>query len=1655
MRHSRLLGLAALLAAMVAPGCGGGDNATDSGPVDTGGNDGSINPNGLPAGSPCTANDQCGGANALCLTDGLFPLSALADSPDEGARTFAALGLPLPSGYCSTVPNCVTDADCGPGGECFFPLEFVDPEILEEGVSVLGLARQEDVDIFLSFGNYGHCLQPCTNDAACTREGYACAAPLAEFIGLVGGDTESTFCVGDIVEICDLTCENGTCAIDDNTGGAICECTTGWMGDLCNEAVPGDCDPLVANLPLSVVLSGVDANDTATYSCASGQRPDGGDVVRTCQGDGTWTGTAPTGCVNSTNVCDPNPCMNGGTCTEVSGAATCSNCNAGYSGDRCEVPVDCGTLTASTPLMVSFTSTTLNATATYACSGGDILVGAATRQCQADGTWSNSVPTCEAPPTTCADSPCMNGGACNEVGGVFDSCSCTAGWEGPTCGTRVTCPVLTPASPLTIQSLSDASNYDSVATYACNQGFQLQGQATRTCGGTGSWSGSAPTCVAITCSPLGVSAPLQVDTSSTAWGAIATFSCVEGFNLTGTPTTTTCGNEGWSPAGLPSCSIVTCPALTNPTNGTVDDGDAEFGANASYTCNEGYASAGGSARTCQANGSWSGAAPTCNPVACPNVTAPTNGAVTATSGTFGDSITYSCSMGFTLTGGMATQMCLSSGAWSSTAPTCQAVLCPTLTAPTNGTVDDGDNSVGTVASYACNSASGYVASGGSPRTCQMDGTWNGTAPTCTLRDCGAAPAADSNGTTTPPGATLVGATAMYACDSGYTGGGTLTCLPTGSWSASTAPACTIVSCGAPPAVTNGSVGSGGTTAGSTRAYTCGSGYTPSGNTTVTCQNNGSWTAPPVCNPIPNGCQGVTCQNGGTCTQDGGGTFTGCTGCNAGYSGTFCEVPVDCGGLTLTNGMVTTSMGTTLGSTATYTCNMGYNRSGSATRTCQSNGNWSNTAATCVIVDCGAPSTNPNSTVMTTSTQYNGTATYSCNAASGYVQTGGNATRTCGAGGTWSGSAITCGLASCGAPPAPTGGVTVNTTMQTYGGTATYSCPTGQAPAGGVAVRTCGLNGTTPEWTPGAMLTCAPVSCAGSDPGVGTNATRMVNGTNYNDTIVYSCNNGYSGAAMERMRTITCQANGTWTAAQLDCTPMSCGAPPAAPTNSTLGGSGTTFGSTRPYTCDTGYNGTAGSQSCTWGGSSVSWTGTLPTCTPVMCSPTMPSNGMVSGGTTYNTTATYSCTSGYTLVGNMTRTCQANGTLSGSQPSCTPVSCGAAPGETGGTALTTGIGLSGGSGTTFGSSRMYNCITGWQPGTTYTQTCGAAGTWGGDALNQCTRNMCPTLNAPMNGSVTSGGAGSFGDSVTFSCGSGYNINGSGSLMCQANGMWNGSAPTCTASSSCSPNPCGTGTCTDTGGGAFTCACPLGFAGTTCTIPVCEITYQPNDLRFAVTNTPLSGAGDRTLVATPPYPQPVNNTAEFPNIGGGSFVIRVHTNGAGAIVNGPIQFRQYALDMNFNVRTDLGFLGSGTVYSRLDATAGTSNRAAAAAATGTVSGTTITWSTPLAGYRTVGPVRCTGSGLVCNNAGTPLDQDTTTPLPNSGLASVPVGTAWPAWTLSNNGASGTVMTATGTSVGTSPPAGGGWAVTSEGSSPSQRTFLRIRGVEVSRVCGASLN
>ena len=56
--------------------------------------------------------------------------------------------------------------------------------------------------------------------------------------------------------------------------------------------------------------------------------------------------------------------------------------------------VDCGMISVTAPLMVNQTSTIFNSTATFSCEIGYNLTGDDQSICQANGTYSGSMPIC-------------------------------------------------------------------------------------------------------------------------------------------------------------------------------------------------------------------------------------------------------------------------------------------------------------------------------------------------------------------------------------------------------------------------------------------------------------------------------------------------------------------------------------------------------------------------------------------------------------------------------------------------------------------------------------------------------------------------------------------------------------------------------------------------------------------------------------------------------------------------------------------------------------------------------------------------------------------------------------------------------------------------------------------------------------------------------------------------------------------------------------------------------------------------------------------------------------------------------------------------------------------------------------------------------------
>ncbi|XP_078703844.1 sushi, von Willebrand factor type A, EGF and pentraxin domain-containing protein 1-like [Branchiostoma floridae x Branchiostoma belcheri] len=885
--------------------------------------------------------------------------------------------------------------------------------------------------------------------------------------------------------------------------------------------------------------------------------------------------------------------------------------------------------------------------------------------------------------------------------------------------------------------------YPNGVTFTCNTGYQLIGDAAATCQADRTWSNPVPTCTTRPCPSLsvpqnGALSPLGPYVFPNG----VTFTCDTGYMLNGASAIVCQADGTWSNS-VPTCAPVQCPARTAPTNGVVTPTGSVFYPNGvTFTCNTGYQLIGDAAATCQADGTWSDPVPTCTPVQCPARTAPTNGAVTPEGAvSYPNRATFTCNTGYQLIG--------------SAVATCQAdgtVQCPARTAPTNGVVTPtGSVFYPNGVTFTCNT--GYQLIGDAAATCQADGTWSDPVPTCTSRPCPSL-SVPQNGALSPLGPYVFPNGVTFTCDTGYmlNGASAIVCQADGTWS-NYVPTCAPVQCPARTAPSNGlATPTGSVFYPNGVTFTCNTGYQLIGDAAATCQADGTWS-----DPVP------------TCT------------------------PVQCPARTApTNGAVTPEGAVSYPNRVTFTCNTGYHLIGSAVATCQSDGTWSNSVPICTAVQCPAQSAPTNGVVTpTASVFYPNGVTFTCNTGyqligdaalidhfsktvsivvnpkngalsplgpyvfpngvtftcdTGYMLNGASAI-VCQADGTWSNSVPTCAPVQCPARSAPTNGVVTPTGSVFYPNGVAFTCNTGYQLIGDAAATKTVSIVVNPQ--NGALSPLGPYV--------------------FPNGVTFTCDTGYmlNGASA-----IVCQADGTWSNSVPTCALRPCPSL-SAPQNGALSPLGPyVFPNGVTFTCDTGYmlNG-ASAIVCQADGT---WSNSVPTCAPVQCpARTASTNGVVTptGSVFYPNGVTFTCNTGYQLIGDAAATCQADGTWSNSVPTCTPVQCPARTAPTNGAVTPEGA-------VSYPNRATFTCNTGYQLIGAAAATCQADGTWS-NPVSTCTPIQCQALTAPTNGAITPTGAVSYPNSVTFTCTSGHLLNGATAAACQADGTWSNPVPTCSS------------------------------------------------------------------------------------------------------------------------------------------------------------------------------------------------------------------------------------------------------------------------------------
>ncbi|XP_065189561.1 P-selectin-like [Sycon ciliatum] len=271
------------------------------------------------------------------------------------------------------------------------------------------------------------------------------------------------------------------------------------------------------------------------------------------------------------------------------------------------------------------------------------------------------------------------------------------------------------------------TTYLTVRGFFCYPGNALSGSRYTVCQADGTWSTATPNCTANTCWSL--SAPINgyVYMDDTTFGSKASFSCNAGYQLTGVSSVTCRTDRTWS-AISPRCTKITCPVLATPPNAILSAGPVDFQAKRTFSCSDGYTLSGDSQLVCLLNGSWSAPFPTCSKLAecAPLIIG--NAAVSSGPYRVNSIVNITCNAGFELSGS-AVVICLDSLKWSSL-PICNRVPllpeCPVLVV-SNATVSSGSNKVNSIRSVSCNA--GFELSGNSMVICLASKSWS-TLPVC-------------------------------------------------------------------------------------------------------------------------------------------------------------------------------------------------------------------------------------------------------------------------------------------------------------------------------------------------------------------------------------------------------------------------------------------------------------------------------------------------------------------------------------------------------------------------------------------------------------------------------------------------------------------------------------------------------------------------------------------------------------------------------------------------------------------------------------------------------------------------------------------------------------------------------------------------------------
>ncbi|XP_059573553.1 complement receptor type 2 [Alligator mississippiensis] len=1214
------------------------------------------------------------------------------------------------------------------------------------------------------------------------------AAPLEEYA------TQSSFPIGKIVK---YSCQPGYNKKLWTPPSVKCLSSGEWTDvlEFCRRKSCGH--PEEPQNGRVIVQSDILFGATVNYTCEEGHRLVG-QPQRHCQISGktvAWSGATP---ICERIPCHPPPDIEHGSLKYVYendffyGSSVTYKCDRGYpligkesiyctthdgqSGEWSGPAPRCGVVKCLSPPSIAngklkgqASDTFVNGTsAFYYCNSGYTFVGKASIQCLASGSWSRPYPQCEM--VICPNPEIKNGRKLDGRGSAY------------TFGHRV--------------------------SFECNAGYVLNGSHEIQCQQDGSWDPRIPSCIqALLCPPpppvtnARHSAQLPEAFPS---GTSVRYSCEPGYALIGKASIHCTASGTWS-LPYPACSRKSCAQPEDPENGRVSIIDLLFESRVNYTCNEGYVLVGQLQRHCEVSGkrvAWSGDAPTCRHIKCPQPPDIQHGNHDGHSRDgfyYASVVTYTCSEGYPLTGEFSIHCTTKdgqTGVWSGPAPRCGEVRCP-VPQIQNGRSVSGLQQVytyGDTVTFECDPS--YTMRGHNRSRCQSDDTWDPPVPVCeqVLPCPPPPPIANAKHRAQVLEVFPSGTSVSYSCDHGYflVGEASIHCTESGTWSLPY-PVCSGKSCGHPEEPRNGRVIIvTDLLFGSTVNYTCEEGYKLTGMPLRRCEISGqrvAWSgSPPECQrivcPSPpdihNGTHNghlledfsygssirYTCDPGHPLNGE---NFLYCT-TKDGQTGVWSGPAPRCGEVRcpvpqIQNGSVFSIQQVyTYGDTVTFECDPSFTMHGQSLSRCQPDDSWDPPVPICEPeVQCFPAPTIANGKHDSQAVEAftsGMSVSYQCDP--GYTLIG-EAQLHCTASGAWSHLAPQCEEPRCPPPPSIANGNPSDQALDTFnpGSVFLYSCKPGYALVGVTSIQFVGCKNLHVD--NGRIIGFQDIYRPG-------------------DIIVVACDHGYVSTGAQESQ---CQFGGEWDPPVANCERvLECPPPPNIANAERRHQAMEVFtpGMSVEYFCDAEYSLVAeGSIFCTAAGT---WSLPLPLCEVIRCTNPKIQNGrkLDSRGPFYKPwdVVMLECNAGYSLSGSYEIQCGEDGVWDPPVPTCILAGC-EVPKLHNGRIL--GLKLV----YNHGDSVTVDCDPGYTVKGTPVSQCQVDGMWD-PPVAVCEKvRQCPLPPNITHAEHSSRDVETFtlGMSVNYSCEPGYSLVGEGLINCTTSGVWSLPLPRCEAVTC--PNP----------------------------------------------------------------------------------------------------------------------------------------------------------------------------------------------------------------------------------------------------------------------------